>query len=469
MSRSPAAQWWLVAAILAAPALRAQGAAAPQKQDEVLTVERVREVVSFLAADELRGRQSPSPGLETAAQYVQDRWQQAGFAPGAAGAWRQRYTTPGQRLDSRSLELEVVLTEGEREEKVTLRGDADVRLLRAGATADGNAPRATVLRSGDSRLGRALGYGGGRTATLVEVSEQHPLWLDCAGEREAISRRLRGSAPVFLVREGALAATAAVPTDVKASAPTAWSVSWRGADAAAVDVELTNVVGVLRGAELPDEYVLVSAHYDHVGIGAPVDGDAIYNGADDDATGTTALVLLSELLARGPRPRRSVMLVAFSAEEKGLRGSAAFVAEPPVPLAAIVANVNIEMIGRPEEGSERAAWITGAEYSDFAAIAGPALQSKGIELVDFPQARQLFAQSDNWSLARMGVVAHSISAGSLHGDYHQPSDEVEKLDLPHMTAVIAGIEAVVRQLADRDGRPEYSEAGRAALERGRGR
>jgi Zn-dependent M28 family amino/carboxypeptidase len=177
------------------------------------------------------------------------------------------------------------------------------------------------------------------------------------------------------------------------------------------------------------------------------------------------VVLLAAALARGPQPARSVVFACFSAEEKGLLGSAAFAEQPPVPLAQVVANVNIEMIGRPLPGRQRCAWITGREYSDFAAIAGPALLRAGIELIDFEMAGQLFAQSDNLSFARKGVVAHSISAGSLHADYHQPSDEVELLDLPHMTAVIHGLEAVVRELADRAGRPAWSEQGRQVLER----
>jgi len=125
------------------------------------------------------------------------------------------------------------------------------------------------------------------------------------------------------------------------------------------------------------------------------------------------------------------------------------------------------MIGRPLPGREKQAWITGPGYSDFAAIAGPALQRAGIELVDFEMQDPLFAQSDNWSLAMQDVVAHSISAGSLHKDYHQPSDEVQKLDLDHMTAVTRGLLEVVREFADREQRPAYNEKGKAVVARRR--
>jgi Zn-dependent M28 family amino/carboxypeptidase len=210
--------------------------------------------------------------------------------------------------------------------------------------------------------------------------------------------------------------------------------------------------------------VVVSAHYDHIGTGNPADGDAINNGADDNATGTTAVVLLAEALAKTPL-RRSVLFVCFSAEERGLRGSAAFCDKPPVPLEKIVCNLNIEMIGRPEEGKQGKAWITGHDLSDFAAIAKQALERRSVGLVDFPMSGNLFAASDNFSFVRHGIVAHSISAGSLHEDYHRPGDEVDKLDIAHMTTFVTALCEFVRELADREAAPAWNDAGRKRLER----
>jgi Zn-dependent M28 family amino/carboxypeptidase len=236
----------------------------------------------------------------------------------------------------------------------------------------------------------------------------------------------------------------------------------------AVEIPLRNPIGILPGATRPEEFVLVSAHYDHLGIGTPVNGDSIYNGADDDASGTTAVVVLAEALAKsGPRPARSIAFICFSGEEKGLRGSRAFAEDPPIALENVVANINIEMIGRPRADDRMAAWITGADLSDFAEIAGPALMRAEVRLVGFEMADRLFDRSDNASLARKGVVAHSISAGTPHGDYHQPSDEVDKIDLQHMTAVIAGLAEVVLEFAQRDERPAYNERGKARLQGGR--
>jgi hypothetical protein len=428
-----------------------------------ITEERVREIVTWLASDERQGRDSPSPGLEATAEYLAQRFAEAGLEQAVEGSWRHRYTLPGLRLDSSALKVHVRVTErlpdgGEKKAQCELEPVIDVRLLRPGEAASGDDQEATIAYADDPRVERLLMAGGGRQRpVLLEVGDDHPSWIAAAGTRDVLGARLRGARPVLLVRKGRLPP---VEKPDEARFEVTWSAPWQ-----AVEIPLANVAGVLRGKQLPDEYVIVSAHYDHIGVGRAVDGDAIRNGADDDASGTTAVVLLAAALAKGPPPRRSVAFVCFSAEEKGLRGSAAFAEQPPFPLANVVANLNIEMIGRPEPDRERCAWITGSEYSDFAAIAAAALQRAGITVVPFAQARQLFAQSDNLSFARMGVVAHSISAGSLHADYHQPSDEVAKLDLPHMTAVIRGLLEVVREFADRDARPAWTEEGRRVVER----
>ncbi|MCA8966793.1 MAG: M28 family peptidase, partial [Planctomycetes bacterium] len=296
---------------------------------------------------------------------------------------------------------------------------------------------------------------------VVEVPEDHPFWIASKGVRRALAGRRAASRPVFLVRKGLLPPPPGDERDV------AWAATWSTAAAEKIDLTLHNVVGLLPGTDKKDEYVVVSAHYDHIGTGNPVNGDGIYNGADDDATGTTAVVLLAEELAKLPAPRRSILFVCFSGEEKGLLGSKAFGERPPVPREQIVANLNIEMIGRPLEGNEGKAWITGSGYSDFAAIVGAGLGRAGVELVDFEMANQLFAQSDNYSLARHGIVAHSISAGSLHKDYHRPSDEVGKLDIPHMAKIITGLREALLELANRDAAPQWTEAGKKVMERRR--
>ena len=422
----------------------------------------VRDTVGWLAADERRGRASGSPELAATAQWIADAFARAGLEQLQPGTWFHEFDLPGQLLDSGAIELKLSWRVGEDTGSITFVADQDVRQSLPADTLTGE-EACTVVRADDPGLDRLLMLESARRPVIVEVPEDDPAWLAAAGEHSVITRVRRAARPVFLVRQGTLATA-------KVSPETSWQATYKVAAAGRADVVQRNVLGVRRAAkdsQDASQYVAVSAHYDHVGVGRAVDGDAIYNGADDDATGTTAVLLLAEALARLPAPRRNVLFVCFAAEERGLLGSKAFCEHPPLPLDQIVADLNIEMIGRPEPGNEGKAWITGPDLSDFAAICGVALERAGIGLVDFRMADQLFAQSDNFSFARRGVVAHSLSAGSLHADYHQPSDEVEKLDIPHMTRIVRGLRECTLELANRAAAPQWTEAGKQRLERAR--
>jgi hypothetical protein len=204
---------------------------------------------------------------------------------------------------------------------------------------------------------------------------------------------------------------------------------------------LRNVIGLLRGSDpsLAQEAVLFSAHLDHLPA-RPEVGDGIFNGADDDASGVTAVVMLADAFGAWSKPKRSILFVAFGGEESGLLGSKHFANEPLWPLDKIVANINIEMIGRPEPGANGKMWMTGWQKSDLGTLLSEVSSRKNFEIFEHPKfSTMLYQASDNWSLAKRGVVAHSFSAGSLHGDYHQPDDEWERLEIPHLTRVIQGL------------------------------
>lgn len=201
-------------------------------------------------------------------------------------------------------------------------------------------------------------------------------------------------------------------------------------------IKEANIVGILPGSdpELRDEYVLLTAHYDHVGIGRPVDGDSIYNGADDDASGTAALIWIAETLAAADaRPARSIVFAAMTGEEMGLLGTRWYIADPPVPLEQTVANLNIEMIARPDPavGPGRA-WLTGFERTTM----GERLAAAGLPVDPDPHPGQNYYQrSDNIAFARLGMPAHTLSTYGGHGEYHSPDDESELADADHMAVV----------------------------------
>ncbi len=221
-----------------------------------------------------------------------------------------------------------------------------------------------------------------------------------------------------------------------------------------------NAIGILRGGDpsLQHTAILFSAHLDHLGIGTPVNGDEVYNGADDDASGTTAVLEIARVLGKGPRPRRTVIFALFGSEEMGGLGSTYFREHPPLPLKDIAANLEFEMIGRPDPAvKDDSLWLTGWERSNL----GPALAAHGARLVADPHpGENFFARSDNFVLAKKGVVAHTISSYGLHDDYHRPSDDLAHMDFKHMDAAIESLLAPLQWLVNSNFQPKWKVGGK---------
>ena len=210
---------------------------------------------------------------------------------------------------------------------------------------------------------------------------------------------------------------------------------------------LSNVVGVLPGKS--KEVVLFSAHYDHLGVDEQAEGDKIYNGADDDASGTTAIMNLAQYYRDQGDNQRTLVFSAFTAEEIGGYGSKYF--SNHIDSDNIVAMVNIEMIGKPSKFGAGTFWMTGFERSNLGALMNESLKSMNTEVHPDPYPEQrLFYRSDNATLARLGVPAHSFSSTQLDKDkhYHKASDDVASLDLVSMTKVINSIAIASQSLVD---------------------
>ena len=222
-----------------------------------------------------------------------------------------------------------------------------------------------------------------------------------------------------------------------------------------------NLIGIVYGSDptVADEVIVVGAHFDHVGVGRPVDGDSIYNGADDDASGVVAVLEAARDLASGRPPRRTVVFVLFTGEKVGGLGSRWYLDHPAVPLDQTVAQLQIEMIGRPDSlaGSPGMLWATGYDRSTVGAI----FSSLGVAVVADPYPDQnFFFRSDNVRFAYEGIPAHTLSSFNLHNDYHRPSDEVVNVDLDHMVLAVETIIMAVRALADASSAPAWNEGGR---------
>ncbi len=205
--------------------------------------------------------------------------------------------------------------------------------------------------------------------------------------------------------------------------------------------KLKNVVAVLPGKSKKDEFVVFSGHYDHLGIGKPnADMDSIYNGANDDAAGTTAVIMLANYFSKIKDNERSLIFVAFTAEEIGGFGSRYF--SKQLDANKVVAMFNIEMIGTESKWGTNSAYITGYEKSDFGKILQTNLAGSNFHFEPDPYPKQnLFYRSDNATLAELGVPAHTISTSKMDSEkyYHTLDDEIEILDMNNMAEIIKAI------------------------------
>jgi hypothetical protein len=316
---------------------------------------------------------------------------------------------------------------------------------RAGARAPAPAPDVAAMLavlSADSMEGRGTATAGSARAAryLIERMREYGLEPGVDGgytQRVPLveSRGPDGARTLRLLREGDTVGTGRVVEDV-------------------------NLIGLVRGADpaVADEAVVVGAHYDHEGIGPPVDGDSVYNGADDDGSGVVAVLAAARALAAGPPPRRTVIFLLTTGEEQGILGTFHYAANPVVPLERTVADLQVEMVGRPDSlaGGPGKLWLTGFERSTM----GEQLVAAGVPVVADPRPDfRFFERSDNIVFAWEGIPGHTLSSFGMHADYHKPSDEIGRIDPEHLAAVAETVTRAVRVLADGE-RPAWKPGGR---------
>ena len=220
------------------------------------------------------------------------------------------------------------------------------------------------------------------------------------------------------------------------------------------ELTLFNIIGLLEGTTLKHEFIVVSAHYDHLGQKNNGEGDLIFNGANDNATGVSAMIMLADYFKKTKINKRSILFIAFTAEEMGLVGSNHF--GKTISAETITAGVNIEMIGKESPFGPKTAWLTGFNRSDFGKIIQKNLSSSKYKLFPDPYENyRLFFRSDNASLARLGVPAHTFSTSPMDKDldYHKVSDEVETLDVKTITETIKAIATGIRSIMSGEDTP----------------
>lgn len=477
---------WLAPALLGG----AEFAVTPDVQAALdrISADSLKGHVSFLASDLLEGRNTPSAGLDIAAEYIAAQFRRAGLEPGGDDGYFETARFINVKPSFEGFEL-AVESGGQRvavaKEKVTL-GRALAGLELAGAP---------LIKASAQDLADASKWTPEQVRGKVILTD-YPIFGSFAAEavqrvyelmRESRANlaRLQPAAVIMLMRGGfGRDATTLVDPGEPAGPPTirvndpelrkVYEAMQPGATGATVwlkiaapaqePAKLRNVVGILRGSDpaLKDTYVLVSAHYDHVGI-CSIGSDRICNGADDDASGTASVIELASTLAKmRERPKRSLVFVAYFGEEKGLLGSRYYGRHPIAPLDKTVADINLEQLGRTDDTAGPQvgrASLTGFDYTDIGPTFAKAGQLTGITVSkDEKRSDSYFARSDNQALADVGIPAHTLVVAYEFPDYHRPGDEWQKLDYANMEKVDRMIAAGLLMIAGSPEPPKWNEA-----------
>ena len=478
---------------LAAGPLRAQMAAPADRAAETITANDVAHHIGVIAADSMLGRDTPSRGLDLTARYVAAQFRRFGLRPGGdRGGWFQRYPITRRRFDAAG--SRVVLAAGGTE--AIARFDRTARYVQ-GAVPEAPLAGTTVLVAGTlgpddvSRMvlrDRIVLYAPGaasematRVTRALRLAAPQAVLLVSDLDPESFAARIPRTMPARTTVDLRLVSPPLLELSETAVAPAlrAAGVDLRAAraDAAPVFRELPglrarielkdsvlasltapNTVGILDGSDpaLKGEYLVFSAHMDHIGV-TPGLPDSVNNGADDDASGTTGVIELAEAFSRpGARPRRSIIFLTVSGEEKGLWGSRYFSEHPPVPVERIVADLNIDMIGRNWPDTIVA---IGREHSDLGATlarvnrAHPELAMTAID-DRWPDERFYF-RSDHYNFARKGVPVLFFFNG-VHPDYHRPSDSPDKIDAEKESRILRLLYFLGREVGNADARPRWN-------------
>ena len=383
-------------------------------QKSVITVKEAERIERVLASDEMRGRKIFTPEIDKAADFIASEFKAAGLKTHDGGdSYLQQFamvsTEPvstNATLNGAAIEAKnVVLVSSQESLKIDHKSGYEVATISEGA----------------NLFQEAFGFAGEKKNMIVFVNESFAKNFP----RLSFFRRNIFKSPHNLV----FVLSSTVPSEFSIEAKQSLK-----------EQKLANVVGILPGKSKKNEYVIFSGHYDHVGVGKPVNGDSIYNGANDDAAGITAVILLAKHFAAEKNNERTLVFAAFTAEEAGGFGSRYF-SEQFDP-EQVVAMFNIEMIGTESKWGKNSAYITGYEYTNMGEILQKDLQGTGFTFHPDPYTDQnLFYRSDNATLASLGVPAHTISTAKMDQEphYHKVTDHVETLDLENMTMIIKSI------------------------------
>lgn len=386
-----------------------------QNIDKLINRDEVSRIEKILSADDMQGRKTFTPGIDKAADFIAAEFKKAGlqYFPGLT-SYRQPFTMRKANF-------------------IAARGTIDGQTLNTNDIIAITTDSLLEVNEKSGYITLALDSGSNLMKTAYEaIQKNQPVVIfvnDSYAKDFNRLKRFKGEtfdakAPVIFVRANAKPSTFSfsIKHNITVSA-------------------LSNVIGILPGKSKKEEYVIFSGHYDHLGIGKANDAaDSIYNGANDDAAGTTAVIMLANYFSKLKNNERTLIFVTFTAEEIGGFGSQYF--SKQIDADKATAMFNIEMIGTESNWGKNSAYITGYEKSDFGKILQANLEGSSFKFEPDPYPKQqLFYRSDNATLAALGVPAHTISTSKMDTEkyYHTQDDEIETLDMANMAEIIKAI------------------------------
>jgi Zn-dependent M28 family amino/carboxypeptidase len=384
-----------------------------QKADAIINATEVKRIEQVLAADDMQGRKAGTPDIDKAAQFISSEFKKAGLQPSTNGGYLQSFATVNPKFKSVKGEIDDVELDPKHIIVVTTKADFKVN--------EKDGYQIEYIKAGDNFRAKVPAY--------LSAKKNVVVFIDTSFSK--IFPRIAGLKQQLLPMDNNIVFI------LGNYQPKEFTIK---AEHTIDEIKMANVVGILPGKSRPNEYVIFSAHHDHIGIGKPQNGDSIYNGANDDAAGTTAVILLANYFKKLGNNERTLVFATFTAEEIGGFGAQYFSRQ--FKPEQVMAMFNIEMIGTESKWGKNSAFITGFEKTDMGTILQKNLEGSAFTFHPDPYPEQnLFYRSDNATLALLGVPAHTISTAKMDKEpyYHSADDEVETLDIENMTAIIKAI------------------------------
>jgi len=389
-----------------------------QNINTIINAKEVERIEKILSADDMQGRRTFTPGIEKASAFIESEFKKTGLEKiSGANGYRQEFNM----IEATNISANIMIDGKKIADSLMVVSSFQPTVSLSEKNTD-----IVNINAGDDFRKKYTEYSSSKKNLLVLVD---------ASFNSSISRLKRRSPAKFEQPDNSIVFVFGINKASSFFIELINNINKK---------PLNNVVGMLKGKSKPDEYVIFSGHYDHLGIGKPTNNDSIFNGANDDAAGTTAVMMLAKYFKALHNNERTLIFVAFTAEEVGGFGAQYF--SKQFNPEQVVAMFNIEMIGTESKWGNNSAYITGYERTDMGKILQSNLQGTDFTFYPDPYPKQsLFFRSDNATLARLGVPAHTISTSKMEQppndepNYHKVSDEIGTLNMNNMAEIIKAI------------------------------